>query len=84
MEPSPVASLPAVLKVCLIQVIYGCKKELTRLKAKLNKLKMKDASGIFYHTLLFDMYHTRVILTADFLTDTRTNLNLFYYILRQM
>lgn len=81
MEPSPVASLPAVLKVCLIQVIHGCKKELTRLKGKLNKLKMKDASGIFYHTLLFDMYQTRVILTADFLTDTRTNLNLFYYIL---
>lgn len=45
---------------------------------------MKDASGIFLHTLLFDVFQTGVILTADFLTDTRTSLNLFYYILRQI
>lgn len=83
-EPGPVASVPAVLKVCLIQVMHGCKIELTRLKTKLNQLKVKDASGMFYHTLLFDMYQTRVILTADFWTDTRTNLNLFYYILQQI
>lgn len=54
-EPCPVASLSAVLKVGLIQVVYSCKNELTRLKAKLNQLMMKDAWGIFYHTLVFDI-----------------------------
>lgn len=42
---------------------------------------MKDASGIFAHRLLFDMYQARVTLTSDSLTDPWTNLNVFYYIL---
>lgn len=53
-SPAP----PAALKVGSIHVSYAYKtKELTRLKAKLNKLKMNDASGIFPHTLLFDRGH---------------------------
>lgn len=77
-EPSPVASPPAALKVGSIHVIYTYKtKELTRLKAKLNNLKLNDASGIFLHALLFDTFQTGVILTADFLKDTRT----FFFLL---
>lgn len=46
---------PAALKVGSIHVSYAYKtKEPTRLKAKLNKPKMNDASGIFPQALLFD------------------------------
>lgn len=71
----------AALKVCLIHVVCGYKKALTRLKAKLNKLKVKDASGIFSHTLLSVAFRTGVIVTADFSTDARTSLNLLYCVL---